>query len=90
MTREQFLSGVEFKVVGPTYKGANTFYYSEKDNFITKQSRSSIDERVILNDYECNVTEVSKTGFTGYTYVMKKKVVVKYRFKDLVEFVEEA
>ena len=90
MTREQFLSGVTFKVVGPTYKGASTFSYSEKENYMLRQTRSSIDDKVILNDYECNITKVSKTGFTGYTFIMKKKVVVKYRFEDLVEFVEEA
>ncbi len=90
MTREQFISGVTFKVVGPTYKGANTFSYKEKENYMLRQTRSSIDDKVILDDYECNITEVGKTGFTGYTYVVKKKVVIKYRFKDLVEFVEEA
>jgi hypothetical protein len=88
MTREQFISGVTFKVQGPTYKGANTFKYYVKDNYMLKQSRSSIDERVVVEDYECNVTKVSGVGFVGFTYVMKKKVVVRYRFEELVIFEE--
>ena len=88
MTREQFISGVVFKVQGPTYKGANTFSYNAKDNYMLTQSRSSLDERVVVNDYECNVKKVGKVWFEGYTHVMKKKVVVRYRFSDLVEFKE--
>ncbi len=90
MTREQFLSGTPFKVGFMTYKGANTFYYSNDPGCICKQSRSSIDERVVVDEYECNVLKIGKTGFTGFTHVMKKKVVVKYKFEDLVEFKEEA
>jgi hypothetical protein len=87
MTREQFLSGVSFKVKGLTYKGAETYYY---DDCIMKQSRSTIDERVIYQDYHANVIKVGRVGFTAFSFVMNKKVVVKYRFEDLVEFKEEA
>jgi hypothetical protein len=87
MTREQFLSGVSFRVKGVTYKGARTFYY---DGCIMKQSRSTIDERVIYQDYHANVIKVGRVGFTAFSFVMNKKVVVKYRFEDLVEFKEEA
>jgi hypothetical protein len=90
MTREQFLLGVSFKVKGPSYKGDCTYFYEQYVGCIIKQSRSSVDERKVLEDYECNVPKVAKTGFEGFTYVMKKKVVVKYKFSDLVEFKEEA
>ena len=87
MTREQFISGTSFRVKGPSYKGAETYYY---DECIMKQSRSSIDERVIIEGYHANVLKIGRVGFTAFTFIMNKKVVVKYRFDDLVEFIEEA
>ena len=90
MTREQFLNGTPFYVGFVTYKGACTYSYSKDPGCICKQSRSSIDERVVIDDYECNVLKIGRVGFTAFTYVMNKKVVVRYRFADLVEFKEEA
>ena len=90
MTKEQFLNGTQFYIGRPTYKGACTYSLRHNAECITKQSRSSIDERVVIDDYECNVTKIGRVGFTGFTYVMKKKVVVKYKFSDLVEFKQEA
>jgi hypothetical protein len=88
MTREQFLSGVSFKVEGfNTYKGASTYKY---DECIVEESRSSIDERVIITTHHCNVSKVGTKGFEGFTFVMNKMVKVKYRFEDLVQFVQEA
>jgi hypothetical protein len=86
MTKEQFLNGTVFRVAGPTYKGAETYSYNLKDNYMSKQVRSSIDERIVLDDYVCNVLKVGRTCFTGFTHVMRKKVVVSYKFKDLIEF----
>ena len=90
MTREQFLNGTIFRVGFLSYKGAETYSYNQKDNYISKQIRSSIDERVVLEDYACNVLKVGRVGFTGFTFIIKKRVVVKYRFEDLVEFKQEA
>jgi hypothetical protein len=87
MTKEQFLNRVSFKVKGIDYKGAETYYY---DDCIMRESRSSIDDRVITMGYHANVIKVGRTCFTAFTYVMNKRVVVKYRFEDLVEFKEEA
>lgn len=88
MTSEQFLNGTPFRVKGiNSYKGAPTYKY---DECIVEENRSSIDERVILTSYHLNVTKVGKVGFEGFTFVMNKKVKVKYRFEDLVEFKEEA
>jgi len=86
MTREQFTSGTPFYIKRKAYKGSNTFYFSPDVLCMCKQSRSSIDERVVLDDYECNVTKVGRVGFTGFTHVMGKKVVVNYKFEDLVPF----
>lgn len=90
MTQEQFLNGVQFTIGPAKYKGDSTYNYegSAKAGHISRQSRSSIDDRVILNDYECNVDRVGRVSFTGFTFVMGKKVVVTYRFESLVEFKE--
>ena len=89
MTKEQFLSGTPFTVGFITYKGASTFYYSKEPGCICKQSRSSIDERVVIDEYECTASKIGRTGFTGFTFVMKKKVTVSYKFEDLVQFKQE-
>ena len=86
MTKQQFLSGVQFYVGGQTKKGASTYSYFESAGCIMRQSRSSVDERIILDDYECNVPKIGRLGFEGFTFVMKKKVVVRYKFSDLVQF----
>ena len=86
MTKQQFLSGVQFYVLGKSYNGASTYSYCESAGCIMRQSRSSIDERVVMDEYECNVPKITKTGFEGFTFVMKKKVVVRYKFSDLVQF----
>ena len=88
MTREQFLNGVQFTIGPVTHKGAPT--YSFHPGHIARQTRSSQDGRIVLNDYECNVDRVGRVSFTGFAFVMNKKVVVKYRFEELVEFKEEA
>ncbi len=87
MTKEQFLNGTSFRVKGITYKGAETYYY---DDCIMKESRSSLDERVVFKGHHCNVNKVGTKGFEGFAFIMNKKVKIKYRFEDLVEFKEEA
>jgi hypothetical protein len=86
MTKEQFLSGVSFKVQGPTYKGASTNYYNVESNYIGKQTRSSLDNSIVIDDYCCNILKIGKVGFEGFCFVMNKRVTVKYRFEDLVVF----
>ena len=88
MTREQFLNGTPFTIGFVRYKGDSTYYFNSVGS-ISRQSRSSVDERVVLDDYECNVDKVGRVGFTGFTFVMKKKVVVRYRFEDLVPFEDQ-
>lgn len=89
MTREQFLNGASFKVKGfVNYKGAET--YRLDGGSIVRESRSSVDERVITYSHHCNVDTIGKVQFTGFTYVFNKKIKVKYRFEDLERFGEEA
>ena len=90
MTREQFLNGTMFTIGAPTYKGTCTYSYNQDAGCMMRQSRSSINGQVIFNDYECNIPKIGRVGFEGFTHVMRKKVVVKFKFEDLVEFIEEA
>ena len=90
MTKEQFLNGTPFYIGKKSYKGDSTYYYSESAKCICRQSRSSMDERIVLDSYEANVLKVGRLGFTGITYVLGKRVVVKLIFAGLVEFKEEA
>ena len=88
MTREQFLNGTMFTVGQPTYKGACTYSYNQDAGCMMRQTRSSLDGRIVMSEYECNLPKVTRTGFEGFAFVMKKKVVVKYKFSDLVIFEE--
>lgn len=89
MTKEQFISGTPFYIKRKAYKGDSTYYFNEVGS-ICRQSRSSVDEKVVLNDYECNIAKLGRLGFTAFTFVIGKKVVVKYKFEDLVEYVEQS
>jgi hypothetical protein len=85
MTKQEFENGTPFRVKGiHTDKGSSTYYY--KDGVISKQIRSNVDERVLTDDYHLNIDEVSNKWFSGFVYVMNKKVIVKYKFEDLVAF----
>jgi hypothetical protein len=88
MTKEQFLSGAKFYINGKKYKGDSTYNFNGAGS-ISRQSRSSVDERVVIDDYECNIFKLGRVGFEGFTFVMGKKVVVKVRFKDLVPFEDQ-
>jgi hypothetical protein len=87
MTKEQFISATPFYINAKSYNGDSTYYY--EGGIICKQSRSSIDERVILDSYHCNVTKVGRTGFEGFAFILGKKVVVKLKFAQLQEFKQE-
>ena len=89
MTKEQFLDGTPFYIGRKRYAGDSTFTYNEDIGCICKQSRSSLDERMILDDYECNMGKLGRVGFTGFTHVMGKRVIVKYRFSDLIPYESE-
>ena len=89
MTKEQFLNGTPFYIKRKAYKGDATYSYNQDIGCICKQSRSSLDERMILDDYECNMGKLGRIGFTGFTHVMGKRVIVKYQFSVLVPYQSE-
>jgi hypothetical protein len=78
MTKQQFLSGVEFEINGNFFK----FEF----NRITKVYRSSDRSKVILEDYHMNVEKVGKVQFECFTFLLGKKIVRKIRFEDLEVF----
>jgi hypothetical protein len=85
MTQEQFLDGVSFKVIGKTdYKGASTFRYDGE--CILRETRSSIDEKIMYDAYHLNVKKIGRVGFEGFVYVMNKKVNIKHKFEELIVF----
>jgi hypothetical protein len=86
MTKEQFLNGTPFYIKRKAYKGDATYSYNQDIGCICKQSRSSLDERMILDNYECNIGQLGRIGFTGFTHVMDKRVNIKYKFTDLISF----
>lgn len=91
MTKQEFLSEMCFTIGVPTYKGASTYSYQGTTNgLIMRQSRSSIDNRVFLDEYECNVPKIGSKSFTAFTYVMNKRVTVKYKFENLIPYKEVA
>jgi radical SAM protein with 4Fe4S-binding SPASM domain len=67
MTKEQFLSGVHF-TIGTTRRGDSTYCYegSAKAGHICRQIRSAIDQKIILDDYECNISKIGRVGFVGF------------------------
>ena len=88
MTREQFLNGVSFRPIGRTYFGDWTYRYQEGS--IVRESRSFDNERVLSYSYHNNISRVGRVAVEGFTYVFNKKVKVRLRFDQLVEFKEEA
>jgi hypothetical protein len=85
MTKEQFLDGTSFKVISNLdYKGSSTFRYDGE--CLMKETRSSIDEHIIYDSYHLNIKKIGRVGFEGFTYVMDKRVNIKYKFTDLISF----
>jgi len=88
MTKQEFLSGKVFKFAKNT--GSNTFQYISpiegmtSEGSIQRNILSSDGEKVILTDYEVNVSKIGSKTITVYTYVLDKKVQLKYRYDELI------
>ena len=54
-----------------------------------KESRSSLPgEELLFSDYHFNIGKIGKVGFEGFVFMLHdKKVNIKYKFEDLIEFV---
>jgi hypothetical protein len=88
MTREQFLNGASFRPIGRTYFGDWTYRY--EGGAIVRESRSSISQKVLTYSHHNNISKVGRVAVEGFTYVFNKKVKVRVRFEDMIEFKEEA
>ena len=84
MTREQFLSGVSFYLPNEMLRDEYTTY-KYKEEMILKESRNRKGD-VILRRYEANVENIKNKFAEAYTYILDKKVIVKLKFEDLVEY----
>jgi hypothetical protein len=83
MTKQEFLSGKVFKVSNSIVSNTYQFIPSEDGNgYIQKNIMSG--DRVILSDHEGNVTKIGTKTFEMFTFVMDKKVKLKYRFDELI------
>jgi len=78
MTKQDFLSGVEFEMNGNFFK--------KEDNTITKVYRSSDRSRTVMEDHHMNIEKIGKVQFECYTYLLGKRIVRKVRFDDLEVF----
>jgi hypothetical protein len=88
MTKEQFISGVSFRVKSNTnYSGAPTFK-CDGGSTIIKESRHHENEKLMYTQHHLNITKVGRNGFVGYTFILNnKKINIKHKFEDLIEFV---
>ena len=78
MTKQDFLSGVEFEINGNFFK--------KEDNTITKVYRSQDRSRVVMEDYHMNIEKISRVQFECYTYLLGKRIVRKVRFDEVEVF----
>ena len=78
MTKQDFLSGVEFEMNGNFFK--------KEDNTITKVYRSSDRSRTVMEDYHMNIEKIGKVQFECYTFLLGKRIVRKVRFDGLEVF----
>ena len=80
MTREDFITGVEFEIKGSFFK------LDTNERSITKVFRSNDRTRVVMEDYHMNVESIGRVRFEAYTYMIGKRVDRKIRFEDLEPF----
>lgn len=78
MTKQEFLSGVEFEMNGNFFK--------KEDNTITKVYRSQDRSRIVMEDHHMNIENISRVGFECYTFLLGKRIVRKVRFDEVEIF----
>jgi hypothetical protein len=92
MTKQEFLAGNPFSIGLKYRKGDSTYYFTPSEitsGSLSKQIRSGVDGRIITDDYHLSVDKIGTKSFTGFVFVMEKRVNIKYRFEDLKSYVEE-
>ena len=88
MTKQEFLSGKVFKISNSIFNSTYQFISNGSNEsgdikgFIQKNIMSG--DKVVLTDHEGNVDKIGSKTFEMYTFVMDKKVKLKYRFDELI------
>ena len=87
MTKQEFLNGKVFKFA--KHSLGNSYQYGTPmsegcDGYIQRNILSSDGERIILTDHEANVSKIGTKTFTVYTFVLDKKIQLKYRYDELI------
>ena len=80
MTKEQVLSGIEFKLRS---SDTTTFKVDSDLRSLTKIFYTSLGVKC-LEDYEANTRRIGTKTISFYKYVIGKKVEVKLRYEDLI------
>jgi hypothetical protein len=83
MTKQEFLSGKLFRV--SNLRG-NSFQFVAHEGHSEGSIQRNImsGDEIILFDHEGNVSKIGSKTFEMYTFVMNKKVKLKYRFDELI------
>jgi hypothetical protein len=90
MTKQEFLNGTPFTLGTSRGKGESTYYFipgETSEGCICKQIRSDVDGRAILDDYHLSVDKVGTKAFTGFVFIMNKRINVRYKYEDLTAYV---
>ena len=88
MTKQEFLSGKVFKISNSVFSSTYQFISNDSNEsgdtkgFIQKNIMSG--DKVVLTDHEGNVDKIGTKTFEMYTFIMDKKVKLKYRYDELI------
>lgn len=86
LTKEQFLNSTEFTINGiGNYKFIPPNDEDETiEGSIHRVHRAQKDNRVVLTDYEANVSKVTNNSFTFYTTVLGEIIQKRVMFNNLI------
>jgi hypothetical protein len=89
MNKEKFLSGTPFYTNKIISKGTSTLRFKEDTHpTLYRQIRSSINGKIIIEDYEAHIDIVTNTRVYFSTHVVNKTITGEVLFKDMTEWVE--
>ena len=90
MTKQEFLDGKSFSLDGD-WSETTTYKYtpgSVEFGSLNREYRMYNEpEKVLLSDSIMNVEKIGTKIVTLYTFLLGRKIVVKIRYEDMVEFI---
>ena len=89
MTKKDFLDGKSFRFLDNNAKGYSTYRCEgcnefENSGALFREIRSNSTDEVLLTKYHLNITKVTTNSFSGFVFVVDKRVNVRYFFRDMV------